>query len=129
VEITDAMMKPIAVAIYVAMALPLLPLALGWRSALRSTVNAKSWADCLGLSLVTLSYCCFWAVLGWGSVIARDYGYLPLATVWINMVVALAGMILAIVRGKNVAAPIVITTVMLLCLWYGVWIVSSIVIV
>ena len=90
-EITAENEKWVVGAIYVAFAVPLVPLVLGWRS---FVVQGPRWLAGIGLGILTVSYVWVLGVLAGASVIAPHYTNARAYTIDLNAAAALAAIVL-----------------------------------
>ena len=109
--------------IYVAYALPVIPIALAWRGVImRLPVR---WTF-VALLIVTLSYLWFLAILAFGSTIAPDYSDLRFRTINGNAIAMLLAIILVVI-GRQLRWQIITSSCLLLLLWSYLAAVSSVV--
>jgi hypothetical protein len=119
-------MKAVNAAIYLAMALPILPLAVGWRGVLRAS-SPRSKAELFGFSLASLSFLWLLAILAFRPVIAPAYSRLRFNTICANVGAAVVALVVGAFWGAKARAPLLTASALLLVLWVYLGVVSSVV--
>src|SRR5262245_18449470 len=120
-------MKFVVAAIYVAMAVPSVPLILAWRRVFRSTTTRPRPVVRIALVASTASYLWLLAILAFGSVLAPDYSNLRFGTIYFNLAAMSVAFWMAMSRGGLVRGPLVGGTASLVMLWLYLAAVSSVV--
>jgi hypothetical protein len=123
VEITAANEKWVIGAIYVAFAVPLVPLVLGWRGLVSQHAR---WQVGIALTILSLSYLWVLGVLAGASVIAPHYTSARTQVIEFNAGAALATMVVLGIVGRPMHWYHVVAGIGVFVLWAYLGVVGSV---